>query len=375
MKMDAQKYRTMFPLIDLAVIRGVMQQHRRNVEKVLLTLYEMTPENGTIFPMIEPDVINLILGQHEGNEQKMLKTLFNMILDNESLLGKKPLIAKSEAKDLTCMRQIKGDGKPHNDIKHDNVIGKKPVIPKSEAKDPTCMGQIKRDGKPDDDNQHAASLIPSDVIDLDLRMDHNGNLYIKHDKKHKSTDPDGILHKSHDFKHVDSCGKQRQQRRSSCREESQPSRSRFSSTTSMKSTKHSSKKASYVQEKAYGKIDEVEDDIVTLCIHGGSKNVFCLLDKCNYANPGIGDPVLVNFARDTADEAFQKVLAVHKLHIAKGKVKGLGPTCGFIKVPKEEKDVYFMHDQCENGTPDVGTTVDVLYIRTKCKTHRATLVS
>mmetsp|Transcript_37328 Transcript_37328/g.59943 ORF Transcript_37328/g.59943 Transcript_37328/m.59943 type:complete len:254 (+) Transcript_37328:2-763(+) len=236
------------------------------------------------------------------------------------------------------------------------------------------MGQIKRDGKPDDDNQHAASLIPSDVIDLDLRMDHNGNLYIKHDKKHKSTDPDGILHKSHDFKHVDSCGKQRQQRRSSCREESQPSRSRFSSTTSMKSTKHSSKKASYVQEKAYGKIDEVEDDIVTLCIHGGSKNVFCLLDKCNYANPGIGDPVLVNFARDTADEAFHKVLAVHKLHIAKGKVKGLGPTCGFIKVPTEEKDVYFKHDQCENGIPDVGTTVDVLYVRTKC-IHRAALIA
>mmetsp|Transcript_42336 Transcript_42336/g.70615 ORF Transcript_42336/g.70615 Transcript_42336/m.70615 type:complete len:296 (+) Transcript_42336:82-969(+) len=295
MKMDAQKYRTMFPLIDLAVIRGVMQQHRRNVEKVLLTLYEMTPENGTIFPMIEPDVINLILGQHEGNEQKMLKTLFNMTHDNESLIGNKPLIPKSEAKDPTRIGQVKGDRETYDDIKHDNV--------------------------------------------------------------------------------VDSDAKQRRKRRSSCREESQPSRSRFSSTTSMKSTKHSSKKASYVQEKAYGKIDEVEDDIVTLCIHGGSKNVFCLLDKCNYANPGIGDPVLVNFARDTADEAFHKVLAVHKLHIAKGKVKGLGPTCGFIKVPKEEKDVYFMHDQCENGTPDVGTTVDVLYIRTKCKTHRATLVS
>jgi len=289
MKMDAQKYRTMFPLIDLAVIRGVMQQHRKNVEKILLTLYEMTPENGTIFPMIEPAVINLILGQHKGNEQKMLKTLFNMTHDNESLIGNKPLIPKSEAKDPTRIGQVKGDRETYDDIKHDNV--------------------------------------------------------------------------------VDSDAKQRRKRRSSCREESQPSRNR-----PMKDTKHSSKIKSFVQEKAFGKINEMENGIVKVDFHRGPKNVSCLLDKCNYANPEIGDPVFVTVVRDTGDKAFHVITEINKIHIATGKVNGLEPTCGFIKVPTEEKDVYFKHDQCENGIPDVGTTVDVLYVRTKC-IHRAALIA
>eukprot|EP00466_Bigelowiella_natans_P005617 jgi/Bigna1/89262/estExt_fgenesh1_pg.C_460059 len=122
-----------------------------------------------------------------------------------------------------------------------------------------------------------------------------------------------------------------------------------------------------------GRIKNVQNGEVTLILFKdeGVKDrdlTNCSINKCDYANPAIGDIVNVEYAVDEyAGDEFCRVLGMQKILTKTGKIKSVGQEYGFIFVKTEQKDIYFERECCEIAHPIKGDTVQVSYIHSRGK--------
>jgi len=116
-------------------------------------------------------------------------------------------------------------------------------------------------------------------------------------------------------------------------------------------------------ETTAGRINKVQDGVVTISLfkEEGVSNKEFSLDKCEYANPDVGDIVNVEYERDEKGSC-SRILRVQKILTKIGTVKNVGPVSGFIIVKTEQEDVYFERNCCQIAQPVEGDTVQVSYI-------------
>eukprot|EP00466_Bigelowiella_natans_P014226 jgi/Bigna1/90912/estExt_fgenesh1_pg.C_820080 len=116
-------------------------------------------------------------------------------------------------------------------------------------------------------------------------------------------------------------------------------------------------------ETTAGRINKVQDGVVTISLfkEEGVSNKEFSMDKCEYANPDVGDIVNVEYERDEKGSC-SRILRVQKILTKIGTVKNVGPVSGFIIVKTEQEDVYFERNCCQIAQPVEGDTVQVSYI-------------